>query len=107
MEHRTLGRTGIEVSAFCLGTMMFGAWGDTDEATCTAMVDLALAAGVNFIDTADVYDFGVAEQLLGRALRGRRDDVVLATKFALPTGAGYDQRVAWTSFACDRSRSNR
>ncbi|MCU1459156.1 MAG: hypothetical protein JWL73_3248 [Actinomycetia bacterium] len=84
MEHRPLGRTGISVSTFCLGTMMFGAWGDTDQADCTKMVDLALDAGVNFIDTADVYDFGVSEELLGTALKGRRDSVVLATKFHNP-----------------------
>jgi len=92
VEHRTLGRTGIRVSTFCLGTMMFGAWGDTDEATCTKMVDLALDAGVNFIDTADVYDFGVSEELVGRALRGRRDDVVLATKFQNAMGPGPNER---------------
>lgn len=81
MEYRPLGRTGINVSSFCLGTMMFGAWGDTDQAECTKMVDVALDAGVNFIDTADVYDFGVSETILGRALKGRRDNVVLSTKF--------------------------
>jgi aryl-alcohol dehydrogenase-like predicted oxidoreductase len=81
MEIRPLGRTGIPVSTFCLGTMMFGAWGDTDQSDCTKMVDLALDAGVNFIDTADVYDFGVSEEMLGTALKGRRDSVVLATKF--------------------------
>jgi len=81
VEYRPLGRTGINVSTFCLGTMMFGAWGDTDQDDCTKMVDLALDAGVNFIDTADVYDFGVSETMLGKALKGRRDDVVLSTKF--------------------------
>ncbi len=72
--------------------MMFGAWGDTDEATCTKMVDLALDAGINFFDTADVYDYGVSEELLGRALRGRRDDVVLATKFHNAMGDDPNRR---------------
>jgi len=61
--------------------MMFGAWGNPDADECIAMVDTALDAGVNFVDTADVYDFGVSEEILGRALKGRRDNVVLATKF--------------------------
>lgn len=92
MEYRTLGRTGIKVSTFCLGTMMFGAWGDTDEAEAKLMVDLALDAGVNFIDTADMYDFGVSEQFVGRALKGRRDDVVISTKFFNPMGDDVNQR---------------
>jgi len=81
MEYRVLGRSGIQVSAFCLGTMMFGRWGNPDADECIAMVDAALDAGVNFVDTADVYDFGTSEEILGRALKGRRDDVVVATKF--------------------------
>ncbi|MBO0729079.1 MAG: aldo/keto reductase, partial [Acidimicrobiaceae bacterium] len=80
MIYRRLGRTGIQVSALCLGTMMFGAWGNRDEGECRRIVDLALDAGVNFVDTADVYAFGESEEMLGRILKGRRDDVVLATK---------------------------
>jgi aryl-alcohol dehydrogenase-like predicted oxidoreductase len=80
MQYRTLGRTGIEVSTLCLGTMMFGAWGNQDEAECHRIVHAALDAGVNFVDTADVYAFGESEEMLGRALKGRRDQVVLATK---------------------------
>ena len=80
MEHRTLGSSGIEVSALALGTMMFGRWGNPDEAECRRMVDRALDAGVTLVDTADIYDFGVSEEFLGRALAGRRDRVVLATK---------------------------
>ena len=80
MRYRTLGRTGVQVSTLCLGTMMFGSWGNTDEDECAQMVDMALEAGVNFVDTADVYDHGVSEEIVGRALKGRRDDVVLATK---------------------------
>lgn len=92
MELRTLGRSGIQVSTFCLGTMMFGKWGNPDADECTKMVDAALDAGINFLDTADVYDFGVSEEILGRALRGRRDDVVLATKFHNAMGDDPNQR---------------
>ena len=84
MEHRTLGGTGIQVSAVALGTMMFGRWGNPDAAECTRIVDLALEGGINLIDTADLYDFGRSEEILGEALRGRRDDIVLATKFGNP-----------------------
>src|SRR5262245_5812538 len=84
MEHRTLGGTGVQVSAVALGTMMFGRWGNPDAAECTRIVDLALAGGINLIDTADIYDFGRSEEIVGEALRGRRDDVVLATKFGNP-----------------------
>lgn len=80
MQYRTLGGTGIEVSVLCLGTMMFGAWGNTDEAECHKMVHTALDAGVNIVDTADVYSFGQSEEFLGRALAGRRETVILATK---------------------------
>ena len=80
MQYRTLGRTGIEVSTLCLGTMMFGAWGNTDEAECRRIVDTALDSGVNFVDTADVYAFGESEEIVGRALKGRRDQVIVATK---------------------------
>ena len=82
MEHRTLARTGVHVSPLCLGAMMFGAWGETDHPTCIQMIHRALDAGVNFIDTADVYARGESEEIVGKALAGgRRDDVVLATKF--------------------------
>ncbi|WP_324788980.1 aldo/keto reductase [Streptomyces sp. H51] len=88
MQYRILGGTGIEVSGLCLGTMMFGAWGDRDEAECRRMVATALDAGVNFVDTADVYAFGESEEILGRALKGRRDDVVLVSKFHNEMPAG-------------------
>ncbi len=94
MEYRTLGRTGIQVSPLCLGTMMFGAWGNTDHDECVAMVHHALDAGINFVDTADVYAHGESEQILGRALAGRRDDVVLATKFYNPMGEDPNRRGA-------------
>lgn len=82
MHYRPLGRTGIRVSPFALGAMMFSSFGTTDQDTVNGMVNRALDAGINFIDTADAY--GESEELLGRALKGRRDDVVLATKFARP-----------------------
>lgn len=94
MEYRTLGRTGIQVSPLCLGTMMFGAWGNTDHDECVRMVHRALDAGINFVDTADVYAAGESEQILGRALAGRRDDVVLATKFYNPMGEDPNRRGA-------------
>lgn len=87
MQYRTLGRTGVQVSALGLGTMNFGAFGNSDEAETTAMVRRALDAGINIIDTADTYSGGVSEELVGKALKGvDRDDVVLATKFRLPLG---------------------
>ena len=81
MRYRSLGRTGIVVSDFCLGTMMFGDWGNRDESECQRMVHTALDAGINFIDTADEYALGGSEEIVGRAIRGHRDDIVLATKF--------------------------
>ena len=80
-EHRTLGRTGVSVSPLCLGTMMFGAWGNADHEDSTRIIHRALDAGLNFVDTADVYSRGESEEIVGKALRGRRDGVVLATKF--------------------------
>src|SRR4051794_31556744 len=81
MEYRTLGRTGVHVSKLCLGTMMFGAWGNTDHEDSIRIIHRALDAGINFIDTADVYSAGESEEILAKALAGRRDRVVLATKF--------------------------
>jgi aryl-alcohol dehydrogenase-like predicted oxidoreductase len=81
MEVRPLGRTGVQVSKLCLGTMMFGAWGNTDHEDSIRIIHRALDAGINFVDTADVYSAGESEEILGKALKGRRDDVVLATKF--------------------------
>jgi aryl-alcohol dehydrogenase-like predicted oxidoreductase len=83
-ELRRLGRTGFDVSPLCLGTMMFGAWGETTDDDCRPILDLALERGINFVDCADMYDYGVAESILGRILKGRRDHVVLATKFGNP-----------------------
>src|ERR1700758_1404334 len=81
MELRTLGTTGVKVSPLCLGAMMFGAWGNTDHDDSIRIIHRALDAGINFIDTADVYSRGESEEIVGKALaNGRRDDVVLATK---------------------------
>jgi aryl-alcohol dehydrogenase-like predicted oxidoreductase len=81
MEHRKLGSTGVSVSPLCLGAMMFGAWGNTDHEDSIRVIHRALDAGINFIDTADVYSRGESEEIVGKALAGgRRDSVVLATK---------------------------
>jgi aryl-alcohol dehydrogenase-like predicted oxidoreductase len=84
MEYRNLGRTGVEVSPLALGTMMFGPWGNDDVDDSIRIIHRALDAGVNFVDTADVYSSGASEEIVGKALQGRRDDVVLATKFFMP-----------------------
>src|SRR5215207_4224997 len=80
MDYRPLGRTGVRVSPLCLGAMMFGAWGNPDHDDSIRIIHRALDAGINFVDTADVYSRGESEEIVGKALRGRRDDVVLATK---------------------------
>ena len=88
MRYRTLGGTGITVSAYCLGAMMLGAWGNPDHEEGVRIVHAALAAGINFVDTADVYSRGESEEIVDKALKGRRDDVVLATKVHGTMGAG-------------------
>ncbi|MTD14843.1 aldo/keto reductase [Nakamurella sp. YIM 132087] len=92
MQYRTLGRTGVQVSTFALGAMNFGAIGRTTQDEATAIVDAALEAGINLIDTADAYGDGESEEMVGRALAGRRDDVVLATKAYLPMGDERNHR---------------
>jgi aryl-alcohol dehydrogenase-like predicted oxidoreductase len=85
MDYRSLGRTGMRVSPLCLGAMMFGAWGEPDHDTSIKVIHRALDAGINFIDTADVYSQGESETIVGKALAGgRRDGVILATKFHGP-----------------------
>lgn len=88
MRYRTLGGTGIEVSVHCLGTMMFGAVGNPDHDDCVRVIHAALDQGVNFVDTADMYSAGESEVIVGKALKDRRDDVVLATKVHFPMGQG-------------------
>jgi aryl-alcohol dehydrogenase (NADP+) len=87
-----LGRTGIRVSRFCLGAMMFGAMGNRDRRDCVRIIHRALDAGINFIDTADVYSRGESEEIVGEALRDRRDSVVVATKFFGPMGDDPNRR---------------
>src|SRR5215218_1858859 len=106
MDTRTLGHSGIEVTTIALGTMMFGAWGNTDAEECHRMVHRAIDAGITLVDCADMYDAGVSEEILGEALRGRRDRVVLATKCGNPmegdlSRSGLSAR--WVAQACDDS----
>jgi aryl-alcohol dehydrogenase-like predicted oxidoreductase len=88
LRYRVLGGTGIEVSTHCLGTMMFGAVGNPDHDDSARIIHAALDAGINFVDTADMYSTGESEEIVGKALEGRRDDVVLATKVHFPFGEG-------------------
>jgi aryl-alcohol dehydrogenase-like predicted oxidoreductase len=91
MEYRPLGGTGVRVSTHCLGAMMFGPWGNEDVDECVRIIHAAIDGGINFIDTADVYSNGVSEEIVGTALKGRRDDVVLATKVHGSMGPGVNQ----------------
>ncbi|MFJ7263082.1 aldo/keto reductase [Streptomyces globosus] len=91
MRYRVLGKTGIEVSTHCLGTMMFGGVGNPDHEDAARIIHTALDAGVNFVDTADMYSAGESEEIVGKALKGRRDDVVLATKVYFPLGEGRNR----------------
>jgi aryl-alcohol dehydrogenase-like predicted oxidoreductase len=86
MQYRTLGRTGIKVSPYCLGAMMFGGLGNPDHDDCIRIIHKALDFGINFIDTADRYSRGESEEIVGKALKGRRDHIVLATKVHGPMG---------------------
>jgi aryl-alcohol dehydrogenase (NADP+) len=106
VQSRQLGGSGVAVSTLGLGTMMFGRWGNPDEKACLQMVDRAMDAGVTLFDTADIYDFGVSEEFLGRALAGRRDRVVLATKVGNamsddPQERGLSPR--WIAQSCEAS----
>jgi aryl-alcohol dehydrogenase-like predicted oxidoreductase len=92
MEYRTLGRTGVQVSTLALGAMNFGALGRTGPDEATAIVDAALEAGINVIDTADRYSQGESEEIVGKAIAGRRDDIVLATKGYSPMGDERNHR---------------
>jgi aryl-alcohol dehydrogenase-like predicted oxidoreductase len=106
LRYRTLGGTGVEVSVQCLGTMMFGAIGNADHDECIRMVDVALAHGINFIDTADMYSAGESEEIVGKALRGRRDEVILSTKVHFQMGEGRNRSGnsrRWIIRACEAS----
>jgi aryl-alcohol dehydrogenase-like predicted oxidoreductase len=92
MEQRQLGRTGVSVSKLCLGAMMFGDWGTKDHDESIRIIHRALDAGINFVDTADVYSHGESEEIVGKALAGRRDEVVLATKVHSPMDSDPNHR---------------
>ncbi|WP_431969090.1 aldo/keto reductase [Actinacidiphila sp. bgisy160] len=92
MQYRTLGRTGVQVSSLALGAMNFGSIGRTTQDEATALVDAALEAGINVIDTADMYGAGESEEMVGKAIAGRRDDIVLATKATMPMGDERNHR---------------
>ncbi|MER6625802.1 MULTISPECIES: aldo/keto reductase [unclassified Streptomyces] len=106
MQYRTLGRTGVRVSTLALGAMNFGRIGRTSQDEATAIVDAALEAGVNLIDTADMYGDGESEEMVGKAIAGRRDDIVLATKAGMPMGDEQNHRGSsrrWLVTALDDS----
>src|ERR1700692_191257 len=92
MQYRTLGRTGIKVSPYCLGAMMFGGPGNPAHDDCIRIIHKALDSGINFIDTADRYSRGESEEIVGKALKGRRDNIVLATKVHGPMGEDPNQQ---------------
>jgi aryl-alcohol dehydrogenase-like predicted oxidoreductase len=91
-EQRRLGSTGVWVSELCLGTMMFGEWGTKDHNESIRVIHRALDAGITFVDTADVYSAGESEVIVGKALTGRRDDIVLATKAFMPMSDNLNHR---------------
>lgn len=106
MQYRTLGRTGVQVSSLALGAMNFGEIGRTTQDEATAIVDAALEAGINVIDTADMYGRGESEEMVGKAIAGRRDDLVLATKATMPMGDERNHRGSsrrWLVTALDNS----
>src|ERR1700761_1034420 len=92
MQYRTLGKTGIKVTPYCLGAMMFGGLGNPDHDDCIRIIHKALDSGINFIDTADRYSRGESEEIVGKALKGRRDNIVLATKVHGPMGEDPNQQ---------------
>ncbi len=106
MKYRMLGSTGVEVSGFCLGAMMFGAWGNPDHDDCVELIGRAADAGINFIDTADVYGQGESEEIVGKAIAGRRDEFVIATKCHQQMGEDRNSRGGsrrWVTRAVDDS----
>jgi aryl-alcohol dehydrogenase-like predicted oxidoreductase len=106
VEYRPFGRTGVQVSPLCLGAMMFGAWGNTDHDDSIRIIHAALDAGINFVDTADVYARGESEEIVGKALAGRRDNVFLATKVHGTMGRDPNERGnsrRWILKECDAS----
>ena len=107
MEYRQLGGSGLKVSALSFGTATFGggdaffsAWGNTDVAAASRQIDICLEAGVNLFDTADIYSRGLSEEVLGKAIAGRRDQVLLSTKVDLPHGR-WTQRTGFLTLSPD------
>jgi aryl-alcohol dehydrogenase-like predicted oxidoreductase len=92
MRFRLIGDTGVRVSSFALGSAMFGTWGNSDERECAQIIHRALDAGINLIDTADIYSDGQAERIIGQAIKDRRDELIVATKFHAPMGPGRNDR---------------
>jgi aryl-alcohol dehydrogenase-like predicted oxidoreductase len=92
MEYKRLGQSGLKVSRLCVGTMVFGRWGNTDHDECVRIMHRAFDEGVNFVDTANRYAFGESEEIVGKALRGRREHVVVATKVFMPGPGGLTDR---------------
>src|SRR5437763_13950925 len=92
MDYENLGRTGLKVSPLCLGAMMFGGWGNPDHEESIRIIHRAMDAGINFIDTANGYSEGESEIIVGKALKDRREEAVLATKVRAPVGPGPNQR---------------
>ncbi|HEY4575356.1 MAG TPA: aldo/keto reductase, partial [Thermoanaerobaculia bacterium] len=88
MDYRNLGRSGLKVSPLCLGAMMFGSWGNPDHEDSIRIIHRALDAGINFVDTANGYSEGESEVIVGKALKDRREGIVLATKVWAPAGPG-------------------
>src|SRR5947209_6936369 len=106
MKHRRLGRTGLEVSELCLGAMMFGQWGNPDHDDSIRIIHSALDAGINFIDTADIYSLGESEEIVGKAVAGRRDNLVIATKVYSPMSEDPNNRGTsrrWIIQECENS----
>ena len=107
MQYTTLGRTGVTVSRLCLGAMMFGQDGNPDHDDCVRIMHRAFEAGINFIDTADVYAYGESEEIVGAAIRDRRDEVIVATKLHHPMSDDVLNRRgstrSWIIRACEDS----
>src|SRR4051812_14371873 len=106
VRYRRLGRTGLQVSELCLGAMMFGQWGNPDHDDSIKIIQTALDAGINFIDTADVYSAGESEEIVGKAVAGRRDDLVIATKVFSPMSRDLNHRGSsrrWIIQECENS----
>jgi aryl-alcohol dehydrogenase-like predicted oxidoreductase len=92
MQYRTLGKTGIKVTPYCLGAMMFGGIANADHDDCIRIIHKALDFGINFVDTADRYSNGESEEIVGKALKGRRDNIILSTKVHGPMGTDPNQQ---------------